>query len=103
MSIASPIAERVIHAVAADGHEFQLALRVGPAYRSSDVSWSCPVEAIGLHDRLADIVGIDSWQVVQLSFRFLASLVAGFVERGGKLFYSPGGEPVSPAELWPNG
>jgi hypothetical protein len=99
----SPIAERTLDAVAADGTQFVLTLRVGAAYQSSDVSWSCPIEAVGIKQRLPDITGIDSWQAIQLSFRLLSDIAGHFVEQGGKLFWSGTRDSCDPSNLWPSG
>lgn len=99
----SPIAERTLEAVAADGTRFILTLRVGAAYQSSDVSWSCPIEAIGIKERLPDITGIDSWQATQLSFRLLSDIAGHFVEQGGKLFWAGSHDLFDPSHLWRSG
>jgi hypothetical protein len=99
----SPIAERTLDAVAADGTRFILTLRVGAAYQSSDVSWSCPIEAISIKQRLPDITGIDSWQATLLSFRLLSDIAGHFVEQGGQLFWPGSHDSCDPSKLWLSG
>lgn len=101
MSNPSFIAKRTWFAIAPDGHEFNLVIRLGQPYEASDVSWACPVAVEGLHNKLQDIQGIDSLQAIELAMRLAANLISGFVEDGGKLFWERGGEPVSLAESLP--
>jgi len=87
------VAERNLYAIAPDGREFDLTIRINQPYQS-DESWACSVAVIGLCDRLRDIHGVDSMQALHLALRLAAQLIDDFVESGGKLYWERGGESV---------
>ena len=88
------IAERRIWAVSGNERAFEIRLAVGMPYRISEGDWACPTQLMGLHDKLADIHGIDSWQALQLAQGLLAWSLGKFVENGGRLFWEKDGEEV---------
>lgn len=96
------IAERTLYAVAAGGVEFEITLAVGKPYEVSSDEWACPVRLTGLHERLNDMHGIDSWQALQLACQLAAQLLGYFVEDGGKLFWEKDGEQVAIKDLFAN-
>lgn len=96
-----PIAERTIYAIAADGREFEVHLAVGRPYPISKDEWACPVLLEGLHSRLRDQHGIDSWQALQLAYQLIGQLLGYFIQDGGKLFWENGGESVLVSDLIP--
>jgi hypothetical protein len=109
----STIASRTLLAIDANGREFELTVAVGEPYEVSEREWACPVSVQGLHDRLRDIHGIDSWQALQLAYQLIAQLLSYFIEDGGRLFWAPASsnlpftaaseerEPVALDELFP--
>ena len=56
---------------------------------------ACPVAMDGLHERLHDVHGVDSWQAMMLAVRLVKVLLGFFVDDGGKLYWEKGGEEVS--------
>jgi hypothetical protein len=95
------IASRKLLAIDADGREFQLTISVGAPYEISEQEWACPVSVLGLHDRLHDMHGVDSWQAMQLAYQLIAQLLSYFVEDGGRLFWLEEKEPLALDELFP--
>lgn len=100
MKEAGYIAERSLHAVAADGNSFEIGLAIGRPYRVSTEEWACSVRVAGLHHGLSDIRGIDSWQALQLACQLSAQLLDHFVAGGGRIFWEEGGEQLSVADLF---
>jgi hypothetical protein len=47
--------------------------------------------------------GVDSWQALMLARRLARTLLDGFVENGGKLYASRGGEVVNVADFFDSG
>lgn len=80
------IAERRLFAVSAKGEKLALHIAVGRPYRVDNVSWACPVSIEGLHAKLHDAVGIDSWQALSLATGLTRQLLGYFLEDGGKLY-----------------
>ena len=67
----------------------------------NDVSWACPVSIEGLHAKLHDAVGIDSWQALSLAMGLTRQLLGYFLEDGGKLYWEEGGDEVILNDLFP--
>jgi hypothetical protein len=82
---------------------FDVEVQLGIPYSVSDTEWACPVGLLGLHDRLRDQHGVDSWQALMLARRLAQMLLEAFVEDGGKLFASRGGEAVNVRNLFDGG
>jgi hypothetical protein len=95
------IASRKLLAIDANGRELQLTISVGAPYEVSEQEWACPVSVLGLHDRLHDMHGADSWQAMQLAYELIAQLLSYFVEDGGRLFCLEEKEPLALHELFP--
>ena len=94
------IAERTIYAVAGDGRSLEIQLGIGTPYEVTEEEWACPVRVDGLHDKLSEMHGVDSWQALQLSCQLAARLLEGFVQDGGRLFWEKDGEQVQVADLF---
>jgi hypothetical protein len=95
------IAYRTLLAADQAGREFSVVLAVGTPYEISEVEWACPVGLEGLHDRLRDQHGIDSWQALQLAQSLVFQLLTYFIEDGGKLYWPDTRNPVSLREILP--
>lgn len=65
--------------------EFTITLRIGAPYRSDD-DWACAVALEGLIDNLKPQHGVDSWQALVLAVYLARTVLARFVEAGGKIF-----------------
>jgi hypothetical protein len=57
----------------------------------------------GLHSNLRNQHGVDSFQALMLARNLACTLLASFVEDGGRLLDAPGGRPVNVAALFQKG
>jgi len=94
------IASLTLLAVDPGGREFELTLAVGQPYEVSADEWACPVKLDGLHERLRDQHGVDSWQALKLAQQLIARLLGTFIQDGGKLFWLDERNPVALEELF---
>ena len=97
------LAERELLGLKPDGSKSKIIIRIGMPYQSSEVDWACPIEAIGLHKKLADIHGIDSFQALMLSLHLLKQILSRYVEEGGKLYFSDSQTEISIEDLFASG
>lgn len=97
--MAELIAERRIRAISAKGERLTLRVAVGRPYQVDDVSWACPVSIEGLHAKLHDTVGIDSWQALGLANALAQQLLGHFLEDGGRLYWEEGGSEMTLDDL----
>jgi hypothetical protein len=88
------VANILIDALSLDGEAFQIELEVGTPYRCETGEWACPIALRGLHDRLHDVHGEDSFQAICLAIRLAQMELQGFRERGGKLLMGNGDFPL---------
>jgi hypothetical protein len=95
------IAETEIFATSAKGEKQQFHIAVGRPYCVDDVSWACSVRLEGLHNKLCDAVGVDSWQALGHAVGLNRKLLACYVEDGGKLYWEEGGEEITLNDLFP--
>jgi len=95
------IASRTLLARDENGLEFELTIAVGAPYEISENEWACPASMEGLHARLHDMHGVDSWQALQLALNAVGQLLVYFVKDGGQLFEPEERAPVMPEELFP--
>lgn len=102
MTTQTPIATRTVLAVDQNGREFNLALGIGQPYEISPDEWACPLCMGGLHERLADQHGVDSWQALQLAHQLIAQLLGYFVQDGGHIYWLESREPMTLEELIPH-
>lgn len=96
------IAEREIFVISPEGEKKILRVAVGKPYRVDDVSWACPVKVEGLHKKLHDVVGIDSWQAIGLAFSLVRQLLGYYLEDGAELFWGEGSERITLEDLFPH-
>lgn len=92
-------AERIWFAVAPDGTEHDVVLRIGIPTHASGGEWRAAVSLGALESRTHSIAGIDPWQAVSLAMRFAATRVGHFGEDGWRFYWERGGELASPTEL----
>jgi hypothetical protein len=83
--------------------DFTVTVCIGEPYRISEDEWACPVGLFGLHSRLLDQHGVDSFQALMLAQNLAYTLLAGFVEDGGRCLDVNGGSPVDVRTLFQNG
>ncbi len=79
------IANAALLGVLPDGEERHISIEIGQPYAASADEWRCPVAVHGLHDRLADIAGVDSLQSLTLALRLVHKLLSHFEAAGGQL------------------
>jgi hypothetical protein len=79
----SYIAERKVILKAADGAETLVTIKIGKPYKVDDLQWSCPVQAEGMHKKLVDQSGVDSFQALMLAQQLIRNLLKYFIEEGG--------------------
>lgn len=80
------IATSRLRAKRSEGEPFDIEVGIGRPVACGDQEWKCPVSLSGLHDRLADQHGIDSWQALMLAQRLARHLLGYFLEDGGQLW-----------------
>jgi hypothetical protein len=95
------IASRKLIAIDANGREFAITIGIGTPYEVDPESWACPVLLEGMHERLADQKGVDSWQSIQLAYQLILRLLEYFVQEGGTLHWPEGRETVNLSDLAP--
>ena len=102
MSEPETIAERIIYVVDKDSRGFDVGIMIGKPYQTDSKygEWGCPIALIGLHGRLHDVYGVDSWQALTLAIRLVRDLLDHFVESGGKLYSPEHDNEISVAELF---
>ena len=88
------IAEVSFLAQPPDGAARPVTIRIARPEQVGAGEWTCAVAMEGLHDRLAPVHGADALQALTLAWQLAGRLLAGFVERGGRLSY-PSGEAVA--------
>jgi hypothetical protein len=101
MTAQAPIATRTVLAIEPNGWEFCLTLGVGRPYEISPGEWACPLFMEGLHERLVDQHGVDSWQILQLAYQLIAQLLGYFVQDGSALYWPESRERMTLSELVP--
>ena len=100
MSDEKLVAQTTLYAIDKDGREFDIYVMVGLPYETEFGAWACPVAIVGLHGRLHDIYGNDSFQSLILAIKLIHNLLIAFVNDGGKLHLEKGGETISVDELF---
>ena len=102
MNTQAKIATRTVLAVDPGGREFNLMVGIGQPYEVAPEEWACSVCLDGLHERLRDQHGVDSWQALQLAYQLISQLLGYFVKDGGKLYWLESREPIELSELIPH-
>jgi hypothetical protein len=91
-------AERRWYAVAPDGQDHDLVIRVSAPYVDDGV-WRAEVSLGVLEKRSHSIAGEDSWQALFLAMSFAATRVGHFAEDGWSFYWERGGERAAPEDL----
>lgn len=99
MTVESIAAETTLFAIAPNGAEHTVVLRVGIPALQANGAWGASVFLGALDSHSSTIFGDDSWQAIQLAMRFIAIRVAHFGDDGWRFFWERGGEAFSPPEL----
>jgi hypothetical protein len=101
--VAGVVASRKLWAECPKRGGFEIEVQLGAPYQASDVDWACPVGITGLYEHLADQHGIDSWQALMLARNLARTLLNGFIDDGGRVLVSQGGEVVNVSGLFESG
>ncbi|HZP78767.1 MAG TPA: hypothetical protein VFB45_21700 [Pseudolabrys sp.] len=101
MTQARVTASRKLLAIDKNGREFELTIGVGAPYEISKDQWICAASTQGLHERVFDLHGVDSWQALQLASQFVAQTLAYFIEGGGRLFSFEERAPIALEDFIP--
>lgn len=96
------IACRRLRAKRPEGEHFDIEVGIGRPIACGDQEWKCAILLGGLHDRLADARGIDSWQALMLAQRLARQLLEYFLEDGGQLS-DPENIPVDLSAMFSGG
>ncbi len=99
MSFKSIAAERIWFAVAPDGSEHDVAVRVMLPLKADRGEWRAEVSIGGIESKLYSIAGIDSWQAICLGMSFAATRLSHFSENGWVFYWERGGEVATPEDL----
>jgi hypothetical protein len=76
--------------VDADGRPVAIVVAIGMPEQAGDQEWVCPVSVSGFTDGVQPLRAGDPLQALGLAVALVRSLLAGFVESGGRLTYEDG-------------
>jgi hypothetical protein len=93
------MATRDLTAFHPDRGGFVVTVCIGQPYCISEDESACPVALLGLHSKLRDQHGADSFQALMLAQKLAQMLLVSFVEDGGQLLDAPGGKTVDVESL----
>jgi hypothetical protein len=95
--------EREWLAVAPDGTERRLVLRIGNLSRQPTGDWAADVSLTGVEPRTYRIHGIDTWQAVHEGMRFAAARIRNLEENGWAFYFERGDQKASASDLFRGG
>ena|SRR5687767_2595148 len=96
----SAFVEREWLAVAPDGAEHKLVLRVGNLSRQPTEDWTADVSLGEIEPRAYTIHGVDSWQAMHEGMRFAAARIKHFETEGWRFYFEHGDEQASASDLF---
>ena len=99
MAVDSAYIERTWIAVAPDGIEHDLILRVGLPKPRPEGDWVAAVSLGALDSHQFEIHGMDSWQAMELGMQHVAVLTRHYQSKGWRFLWERGGEEASPKDL----
>ena len=92
-------AERLWFAVAPDGSEHEIVIRINVPSPDPKGSWLALVSISGLESRTFNIAGVDAWQAMSLAMHFVVVRVSHYAKLGWQFYWERGGSLASPTEL----
>ena len=95
--------ERKLFAIAPNGEELDISLRVSVPMPDPQGDWSVEVCLPNLDDFPCKLFGVDSWQAGILGIQFVKNRVDHFSEIGWQFFWAKGGEKASMDDLQDDG
>jgi len=100
-----PIAERRLTLISDAGEVREIVVRIGkpvPSHDHADFACECQIAGIG-ESRVRRIFGLDAFQSLQLTFRFISTMLNHHREEaGGRLFWQEPGDDMGFAEGGPS-
>ena len=94
--------ERHWHGVAPDGTEHAVVFRVGAPRPHEQGDWTADVAIIPMQSTPYAIIGIDSWQAVELGMHHIVVMTKHYYELGWRFYWERGGEEAPPTDLQRN-
>lgn len=92
-------AERRWFAIAPDGSEHEIVIRVGAPKPQPGGEWSASISLGSLDAHIYEIAGIDGWQAVTLAMRYATTRLGHFAEEDWRFYWDRGGELTTPGDL----
>ncbi len=80
------IAEVKVIFEGANGEKVPGRIYLGRPYQKGVGQWACPVGIEGMHDKLPDIAGGDSFHALCLAHWLIKNRLETFLNNGGKIF-----------------
>jgi hypothetical protein len=80
------IAERIVYLKNAEEEVKEVNLRIGQPYQIEEGNWACPIQLIGLFEKLSDVHGEDSFQALMLAQNLARTLLNALVEKGWSVY-----------------
>jgi len=100
MTSESAVIEREWLAVAPDGTEHKLLLRVNRPTQQSRGDWAAEISMGEIDPHPYSIAGMDSWQAMHEAMLFAAVRIRHFEEQGWRFFWERGDEQVSASDVF---
>jgi hypothetical protein len=94
------IATRRLTGISPERGELKIEIRIGQPYCTIEGDWACPVAVEGLYPRLADQLGVDSFQALMVAQNFARYLLRDFVAKGGILKGEDGSSDIDVTRLF---
>lgn len=96
------LAERSLRAVAPDGTQTAIEIRIGAPEEVSPETWTVAIDIEGLEYGMKTALGVDPWQALTVAFAVTEQAVRYFLECGGKLVSGDtNGDELPVEELFP--
>jgi hypothetical protein len=86
------IATLEIVRLGSDGERVPFKVQIGRPRYDERGSWACPIQLVGLHDKINEIHGKDSMQALCLGIRFVQSMLRSELDCGHRLLQSGDGD-----------
>ncbi len=93
------VVERQWHGVAPDGTEHPVAFRVGTPTPHEHGDWAVNVAILPMQAAPYAIIGVDSWQAVDLGMQHIAVMAKHYYKLGWRFYWERGGEEAPPDDL----
>jgi hypothetical protein len=97
-------ASRTWRAIAPDGSEHTVCLRIALPAEQPSGDWSAAASLAPIEPKIRQIHGVDAWQATSLAMRFLADRVEHLAEQGWRFYWDRDDAPASATQLieaWP--